>query len=441
MLAQFTKPFRPRFVLSRLRSSLVPCLWLAIAAVAGHCSAADDAELASRCRQLLQRTVVDFYLPACLDHEHGGYLEILDDEGQFAPSEKFLTLQARQCWFFSTLAIHGIRRDEALAAADSGYKFLRSYFYDADHGGYYAKTARNGQPVDQRKHVYPNAFVIYALVEFHRATGRGEPLEQALELFHTLERHCHDRQHGGYQEFFTADWTLITDPSESGYVGAVNTKTYNSHLHLLEAFAQLYRATQDVQVERRLVELLQINTLTVQHPDFNCNIDAWHPDWTMIQTERNLRASYGHDVECAWLVLDAADALGQKPAILRNWSTSIVEHAIRYGWDAEHGGFYYTGPLGQLSDDRKKEWWTQAEALVSMLTMHRFTGDPRYRELFEQTLDFVERHQVSPLGGWIATVNADGSLRDRSIRTSMWQGAYHNGRALLLCEKLLRSAR
>ncbi len=398
---------------------------------------ADDLETARRCRRLLEQSVIDFYLPACLDRQHGGYLEILDDQGKFAPSEKFLTLQARQCWFFSTLAVSDVRRDEALAAARTGYEFLRTYFYDKNSGGYFAKTTRDGTPSDRRKHIYPNAFVIYALVEYHRATGDEEPLQQAMQLYQTLEKRCHDDQHGGYHEFFTEDWQLITDPTQSGYVGAVNTKTYNSHLHLLEAFTQLYRVTQDADVGRRLHELIQINTLTVKHPAFNCNIDGWHPDWTMIQTARNLRASYGHDVECAWLVLDAADALGQRPALLRSWAKSICDHAILYGRDRAHGGFFYTGPLGELSDDRKKEWWTQSEALVAMLTLEQLTGDKQYRQIFEETLDFIEQHHISTMGGWLATVNEDGSPGERQTRTSMWQGAYHNGRALLLCEQLL----
>lgn len=397
-----------------------------------------DIPAADRCRELFESSVVDFYLPDCLDTDYGGYLEELDSEGRFTGNEKFLTLQARQLWFFSTLAVADIHREQALAAASSGYDFLRQHFYDPQHGGYITKTERDGKPRDRRKHVYPNAFVIYALVEYHRATGQSEPLDQALELFHTIEENCYDRLHGGYQEFFYDDWRLVTDPAESGYVGAIGTKTYNSHLHLLEAFTPLYRETQDMQVAKRLSELIQISTLTVKHPDFPCNIDAWHPDWSLVDTPRNLRASYGHDVECTWLVLDAAEALGRPAATLRTWAQAMCDHAILRGYDHQHGGFYYTGPLGQPSDDRKKEWWTQAEALVAMLTLQQLTGDDRYREIFDQTLDFVERHQISESGGWWATVQADGSLGPRKSRTSMWQGAYHNGRALLLCEKLLR---
>jgi mannobiose 2-epimerase len=391
---------------------------------------------ARRCRQILQTSVVDFYLPACVDRVNGGYLESLR-EGQFAPTgEKFLVLQGRQLWFFSTLIREGIRREAALDAAKAGFEFLENRMRDRRHGGYFAKVTDAGQPRDTRKHVYLNAFALYGLVAYHRASGDEGALAAARELFRVLEEKAHDRRRGGYVEFFTDDWRPITDPKASGFVGAIGTKTYNTHLHVLEAFAELYRVWPDPLVRQRLAELLLINASTVHHPDFNCNIDGWRPDWRMIESPSNLRASYGHDVECAWLALDAGRALGLSPQVLRGWAEGLCAYSLKYGYDAQHGGFFYTGRLGRPADDTRKEWWVQAEALVSMLEMYRLTGKREYYDAFRQTLDFVEKHQVARQGSWWATRTADGSPRGDQ-RSSPWQGAYHNGRAMLLSAKLL----
>lgn len=401
-------------------------------------SRGEIARQAERCRRLLHATLVDFYLPHSVDQEHGGFLENLDGDGHFrAATEKFLTLQARQLWFFSTLAAEGIRRDESLAAARQGYAFLQTRFRDPDRGGYFSKVSASGEPVDRRKHAYLNSFALYALVAYHAASGDADALGAARDLFGALDAHAHDAAHGGYQEFFHADWRPVTGEDESGYVGAIGTKTYNTHLHLLESFTALYRAWPDQRVASRLAELIHINTVTVKHPDYACNIDGWSRDWTMLPNQRNLRASYGHDVECAWLVLDAARALGWADGLFRSWAVSTCGYSLAHGYDQQHGGFYYTGPLGEEADDRRKEWWVQAEALVSMLEMYRLTGDVRYYEVFAQTLDFVENHQVAEAGGWWATRQADGSAHRNRSRTSMWQGAYHNGRALLRSAKRL----
>jgi mannobiose 2-epimerase len=393
-------------------------------------------EQARRCRSILKTSLVDFYLLAAVDRANGGYLESLRD-GKLAPTgEKFLTLQGRQLWFFSTLAHEGIERDAAREAARAGFEFLQKRMHDGKHGGYFSKVTDAGAPRDPRKHAYLNAFALYGLVAYHRATGEPTALAAAKDLFRTLEDKAHDRRHGGYVEFFTADWRPLTDPKEPCYVGTAGTKTYNTHLHLLEAFTELYRAWPDPLVRARLAELLVINTHTVRHPDFPYHIDGWRPDWRRVETPANLRASYGHDVECAWLALDAARALGLSPALLRGWAEGLCGYSLNYGYDRRHGGFFYTGPPGRPADDTRKEWWVQAEALVSMLEMYRLTGRREYYDAFSQTLDFVEKHQVAREGSWWATRAADGQPMGNA-RSSMWQGAYHNGRAMLRCAKLL----
>ena len=297
-----------------------------------------DLKLAEECRQKLE-SLTGFYLKS-VDPKNGGYLEDLSENGDFDGSEKFLTLQARHIWFFSHMAIAGVQTKETQAAAESGYQFLEEHFFDKENGGYFTKTTRAGESKDRRKHIYPNAFVIYAFVEHYRASGDERVLEKAMALFQVLEKRCYDQQSGGYHEFFYEDWKLITDERESGYVGAINTKTYNSHLHLLEAFTQLYRETKDPLVGKRLAELIDINTLAVRYPRGPFNIDGWQADWKLINTKENLRASYGHDVECAWLVLDAVEAIGRSPATYRNWAEAIVGYAIQFGYDHQHGGFF-----------------------------------------------------------------------------------------------------
>ncbi len=400
-------------------------------------SPAELARQAARCRNLLLRSLVAFYLPKSVDVVHGGYLEDWAD-GEFARrNEKFLTMQARQLWFFSTLASENIQRDASIEAALFGYRFLERHFRDPRWGGYYSTVRDTGEPLDTRKHVYHNAFVIYALVAYHQASREAVPLRRAQELFQLLEQRAYDARNGGYIEFFHQDWRPVTDPSAAGYIGAIGTKTYNTHLHLLEAFAALYRVWPDPRLRMRIEELIRINTMTVRHPEYACNIDAWLPDWRMVDTRNNLRASYGHDIECVWLVLDAARSIGSPLPLYRTWAEALSGYSIAHGFDTEHGGFHYAGPLAEPADDTRKEWWVQAEALVGTLEMYRLTRNPQYYRIFARTLDFIERHQVAPDGGWWATRQADGSPAGSESRSSMWQGAYHSARALLWSQRIL----
>lgn len=411
-------------------------LSLASAAIAGP-TPDEMRKQAARCDRLLNESLVQFYLPACLDHEHGGYYEVLKD-GRFASNgEKFLTLQARHLWFFATLALEGHDRSNALAAAKHGFEFIYGKMRDPEHGGYFSKSNDDGSPKDARKHAYLNSFALYGFVAYGNASGDSRAKQAAKELFEVLESKAHDGEFGGYVEFFERDWTPVTDPKAQGYVGAIGHKTYNTHLHLLESFAELYRSWPDERVRKRLSELLAINISTVHFPTVNNNVDAFHRDWRIVQEPRNLRASYGHDVECVWLVMDAARSLGLSPATLLNWATGLSETCLEFGYDRTNGGFYNGGPLGKPADDLKKTWWVQTEALLGMLEMYRLTREDRYWEAFVKTLDFCEKHHVASEGGWWAARATDGSATADKTRTSPWQGAYHAGRALMWTSKWL----
>jgi mannobiose 2-epimerase len=334
--------------------------------------------------------------------------------------------------------LENIQKEQALAAAKHGFEFLQAKMLDRSEGGYFSKVTDEGAEKDTRKHTYLNSFALYGLTAYHRATGDPAALEAAQGLFRVLEAKAHDAEHGGYIEFFYKDWRPITDAKEPGYVGAIGQKTYNTHLHLLESFAELYRVWPNELVGRRLQELISINTTTVRFPKVESNVDAYLADWRVVNEPRNLRASYGHDVECAWLTLDAMRTLGESSDIGRTWAEALCTSSIELGFDQEHGGFYTSGPLGKPADDTKKVWWVQAEALVSMLDMYQLTGKRVYYDLFAKTLDFVEKYQVAREGSWWATRAADGSATADQQRSGPWQEAYHGGRAMILCAKQLQ---
>jgi mannobiose 2-epimerase len=347
--------------------------------------------------------------------------------------EKFLAMQSRQLWFFSVLAQHGIEQRAARSAAGIGFDFLEGRMRDREHGGYFSKVSDAGHPTDPRKHVYLNSFALYALTAYHCAVADAGALAAATDLFGILEDRAHDRQNGGYVEFFEQNWTPIVDPRLKSYIGAGTLKTYNTHLHALEALTDLFAVWPDRLVRERLMELLLIVTSTVHHPRFACNVDRWHPDWRM---SGRARASYGHDLQCVWLALRAARILALSPRLLASWAEALCAHCLRFGYDRRYGGFFYDGRPGRPADDTRKEWWVQAEALVGMLEMYRLTGSAVYYAAFSRTLDFIEAHQVAPEGGWWATCAPDGTP-EGTQRSSMWQGAYHSGRAMIRCAEAL----
>lgn len=391
---------------------------------------------ARRCRRILQETIVDFFLPACLDRINGGYFEV-EEGGKFRPAgEKFLLLQARHAWFFSFIAEHGIAAEEALDAARSGIEFLETHMRDRSRGGYFSTVTDAGEPIDRRKHIGLNVFALFALARYSLASGDTAALTAARDLFKTLETHARDHQYGGYNEFFTEDWQPITDPKAKSYYYKIGAKTLNTHMHVAETYAELYRAWPDPGLKNRIEQVAHMVFDKFRHPVFRRNMSARTSTWKMLLERRNQRANYGHDMESVWFTLDACEAAGIAIDEFIPRARAIYDFCLKHGYDSEHGGFYYKGSLAGFRPIHDKVWWVQAEALVGFLKMFRLTGDPRYYRTFENVFDFIENHQLAPGGGWWESLHADGSPKAR-VRASRWQGAYHTARSMIMCARML----
>jgi mannobiose 2-epimerase len=411
------------------------------------------ADLAStylpRLREVLTDNVVDFWYPRCIDDTHGGYITSYDADGKFAGNEeKMIVTQSRMVWLFSRLARAGY--DDAgdyITAAESGFEFLSEHMWDDEHGGFYWIVDRDGTTQKPNKHCYGQSFGLYGLSEYYRASGDERARKLAIEFFDLLEEQAYDEDHGGYVEYFEPDWTPITeggtyldniepDWSPKEEVDAEldpTTKLMNTHLHLMEAFTTFYRATEYDLARQRLSELLHVLTNTVVRKGLTCCSDKFAPDWTpLVEDEAYRIASYGHDIENVWLTMEAADALDIPRTFFLDLYEELYDYSLEYGYDEDHGGFYFYGPWNEPATSRVKAWWVQAEAIASALKMYRQTGGERYRDVFEETWAFIDEHHVDrEVGEWHSGVTDD--LEAVGRKGAMYKGAYHNGRALIEC--------
>ncbi|GGL56475.1 AGE family epimerase/isomerase [Halocalculus aciditolerans] len=399
-------------------------------------------------RQVLEENVLDFWLPRCLDEEHGGYRLSFDREGAFAGNDdKMIVTQSRMLWFFARLTSSDAVDGDYLEEAELGYDFLTTQMWDDEHGGFYWEVGRDGTVQKENKHLYGQSFALYGLSEYYRATGDEDARALAVDLFETVDDAAKDHAHGGYDEYFTPDWTQITEgqtyleniepdwsPKESGEsVLDPSLKLMNTHLHLMEAFTTFYEVTGHETARERLHELLDLLTNTVVRKRLTACTDKYEPDWTPKLDDEDFRVvSYGHDLENVWLTMEAADALGVSKHVFADLYERLFDFSLENGYDDEHGGFYFFGPLDGPASFRVKAWWVQAECMTSALRMHEFTGDDRYRDAFEETWGFIREYHVDEeYGEWHSGVTE--ALEPVGRKGAMYKGAYHNGRALLEC--------
>jgi mannose/cellobiose epimerase-like protein (N-acyl-D-glucosamine 2-epimerase family) len=398
-----------------------------------------SARYAPRLEKILSGNIVRFWMPKSLDRENGGYLLNFDPQGEPMDSgPKMIVTQARMVWYFARMARSGLDAQQNLAAAETGYRFLKDRMWDSKNGGFYWEVDLTGEKkLMPRKHLYGQSFGLYAVSEYYLASGRREVLDFATRIFDVLEYRSHDRIYGGYVEYFNQDWTPAP-AGELSYMGVPpDWKLMNTHLHLMEAMTTFYRASRLPPVRERLLELIEIESNAVVRKDVGACTDKYRRDWTPILDGDLARVSYGHDIENVWLLADACEAAGLPVYPFADLFRTLWRYSLQYGYDKSSGGFYDSGPVGLEADVRNKTWWVEAEAIVSALYMYRLTRDARYLEVFDKTLGFIEQHLVDwPDGEWYEFITPGGKAG--GSKAHEWKAAYHDGRAMIECLRLLR---
>ena len=391
-------------------------------------------------RRNLEEAVVRFWYPRVVDRVHGGYRVAFDADGKPSPDgSKMIVTQARMLWLFARLARAGHRTPEMREAAAHGYRFLVDRMRDPEHSGYVWEVDETAtRVVDGTKVIYGQAFALYALSEYARLTKDEAVLARATELFEIVDRHAHDGTFGGYFEVFERDWSPPPASKASPIGGPPGAKLMNTHLHLLEAIAEYYRASTSQLARERLFELVAIEGSTVVRKELTACTDEYRRDWTPLLEGSAADVSYGHDVENVWLLADAVQTLGHSNALWLDLYRRLFDYSYRYGYDRQQGGFFSRGRFNAPAHEREKIWWVQAEGLVSALTMFTLTRETTYARVFEQMLRWIDEKQTDwHVGEWYAEVLPDGSTR--GVKGDRWKEGYHNGRALLESIRLIEA--
>lgn len=442
--------------------------WLAVALIAGSVAACgsgpsdapDDRQaIASEMEDVLREQVLDPWYPRAVDEEHGGFLSDFNYQWEpDGPHDKFIVTQARHTWTTAHASRFFTDADaQYLPMAAHGFAFLRDVMWDETHGGFVGTVSREGAVQanadgDRIKRAYGNAFAIYGLSAYHEASGDEEALQLAQDAFRWLDEHAHDPEYGGYFQFMAQDGT----PFRDGY-GGTPPKDQNSSIHLLEAFIELYHVWPDPMVEDRLREMLHVvrDTLVTDKGYLTLFTRA---DWTPISyrdsaeavREANYRldhVSFGHDVETAFLILEASEALGIERDTTLRVAKTMVDHAIRNGWDEETGGLYDGGyyPREDASIDivmESKAWWAQVEAMNAFLLMAHLFPDAEipYDDYFRQQWNYVKEYIIDWEHGGLyrGGIDEEPDAR-RADKGGIWKGAYHETRSLMHSIERLRS--
>ncbi len=382
---------------------------------------------ADQAEQELRNNILPFWLTQARDRAHGGfYGEITNDLKIDRTAPRGLLLTARILWTFSA-AYRRYQDPTYLEMARWAYADLTERFLDRTHGGFYWSLDANQRPRDLRKQTYGQAFAIYALSEYARATGEPAARDLASATYRLLDASSRDPVYGGYFETCTRDWQRLTT-ADARIMGVSTAKSQNTNLHVMEAFTALLRIWPDDTIRRSQRAMIEVVLTRILDPRTHHLILLAEADWTPC----GAAISYGHDIEVSWLLTEAAEICGD-PAVLarvRPVAVAIARATLAEGVDTD-GGVWNEGAPGRVTD-ATKEWWPQAEATVGFLNAYQISGNPQFFAASLHSWAFIQQNLVDrKYGEWLRVATTNTRLRARHPKLSFWKCPYHNGRACL----------
>lgn len=372
-----------------------------------------------------------------LKDEQGGFYSYVDynlEVDKKAP--KGVILNSRILWFFANQYLL-FKNKEDLEYANHAYHFLINRCLDAEYGGVYWMLNAEGMPYEDMKHTYNQAFAIYALASYYDASKDKKALEKAFELFNLIEDRCTDDF--GYIEAFDRMWQPIDDNklSDNEHLcaeGIVSEKTMNTLLHMLEAYTELYRVSEDNRVKEKLIKLLQVFEEKVYNPK---------DDILVVFFDRKLNSiadmhSYGHDIEAAWLLDRACEVLkNQEITKVTNEYTKKIAYKVRKV-AFENGALNNERFKDKI--DKTRVWWVQAEGIVGFMNAYEKTKDEKFLKHARALWEYIKNYMIDkrPHGEWFWQVDFTGSTVNDKPIVEPWKCPYHNGR---MCFEVIRRSR
>jgi mannobiose 2-epimerase len=382
---------------------------------------------AERIEAELRQDILPYWLEHARDRERGGFFGQLDEGARVDKDAlRGALLTSRILWTYSA-AYRRYHDAKDLEMAKWAYDDLLAHFWDQQFGGLYWSVRADGVPSDTRKIIYVQAFGIYGLAEYHLASGDKAALDHAVELYQTMERRSHDHVNLGYFEEFSRDWKKSRGRGRESAMGSLGQKSQNVHLHILEAYTNLFRAWPDAGLKKSLVEIVDVLRTRVMDPATHHLRLFLEEDWTPQGDE----VSYGHDIEFSWLLVEAAEAIGD-PALVetaRKDAVQIAAVTLKEGVDND-GGIMAEGDASGVKNTFK-EWWPQAEGVVGFLNAFQISGEDKYLNAAFKTWDFIDQRLINHKNGeWFVGVTREGRPV-APTKISFWKCPYHNGRACM----------
>jgi len=373
------------------------------------------------------KRILSFWAENTVDEKQGGFVGQIDNKGQInKDAPKGSVLNARILWSFAAAYRH-TQNPAYLPLAERAFNYILDHFLDQEFGGIYWSVDAQGKPLSTRKQIYGLAFVIYGMSEYYLATQNPRALQVSQELYNWIEKYSYDAQYEGYLEAFSRKGELLEDLRLSEK-DRNDPKTMNTHLHILEAYTNLYRIWPDETLKQKIENLINVFLRHIIHPETNRMKLFLTRDW---QASADL-VSYGHDIEASWLLYEAAEVSDNQEIIKQVEKIALNMAEATAAALLPDGSLYHEYDITTNHYDKHREWWVSAEAMVGFFNAYQLTQNENFYQYSINAWQFAKKYLLDiKQGEWFWGVNDDYSLMQENDKIGFWKCPYHNSRSCL----------
>ncbi len=375
----------------------------------------DFESLAKQYQKELLDKVIPFWEKNSKDEPFGGYLTCLDRQGKVFDTDKFVWLQARQVWMFSSLYNRVEQKPEWLEMAEHGARFLMEHGHDGQLNWYFSLN-REGKPLVQPYNIFSDCFATMAFGQLYQATGNDKYAAIAKQTFmNILARENNPK--GQYNK-------LVPDtrPLKGFSLPMILCNLSLEIEHLLNS--DLVSQT----IDEAIYEVMDV----FYQPESGLILENVTPEGHFSDSFEGRLLNPGHAIEAMWFIMDLAER--KKDEKLMQKAVKIVLDTLNYGWDQKFGGIFYFldvkgHPTQQLEWDQKL-WWVHIETLISLIKGYQHTGSKECLQWFEKVHEYTWSHFADPENDeWFGYLNRQGEVL-LPLKGGKWKGCFHVPRGL-----------
>ena len=404
----------------------------------------------------LKENLLSFWMPRCLDSEHGGYLNCFSNDGsRLVSRDKYTWSQGRFLWMFSKLAtldsdmFSEAERAEFLAYAKNGRDFLiknvligkndyRCVFLMNPDGTPKSVAGHEGYDLS----ISADCFVVMGFAAYAAATGDDEARDFARVLGESV-----------WDRYMSGNFRSLPYPVSPRYV------SHARPMILTNMLCELYKAHRGCEYEKDIIE-----KLAKTHPE---TFEVFADEGGLVHEFKYAYGEYpedifgqhinpGHTLEDMWFQNEAADILSCDK--YRDEIVKITKATFKHGWDETYGGLYHfigcdgldtKYGVGEAKDEPQlslvlddwgsKLWWVHSEALYTTLLMHFVSGDDELFSMFENVFEYTYRTFPNPdpaIREWIQIRTREGRPQEKVVALPV-KDPYHIIRNVALIIELL----